>query len=38
MVIITLETFLNDKVSYRFCQVIVVWLRQKVVLYTKYGI
>jgi len=32
VVIITLETILNEKVGYHFCQVILLfWLRQKVV-------
>jgi len=39
MVIITLKTILNEKVDYHFCKVIILfWLRQKVVSYTKYKI
>jgi len=39
MVIITLRTNLNEKVGYNFCQVILVfWLQQEVVPYTKYKI
>jgi len=38
-VITTLETILNEEVGYRFCQVILLfWLQQKVVPYTKYKI
>jgi len=37
MVIITLKTILNEKAGYHFCQpIIVYWLRQKLVPYTKY--
>ena len=36
-VIITLKIILNERVGYHFCQVILLfWLRQKVVPYTKY--
>ena len=39
MVIITPKTILNEKGGYRFWQVILLfWLRQKVVPYTKYKI
>ena len=39
MVIITRKTILNEKVGYHFCQVILLfWLRQKMVQYTKYKI
>ena len=39
VVIITFKSILNEKVSYHFCQVILIfWLQQKVVPYTKYKI
>jgi len=39
MVIITLKTILKEKVGCHFCQVILLfWLPQKVVPYTKYKI
>ena len=35
MVIITLKTILNEKIGYRFCQVILLfWLQQNLVPYS----